>query len=150
MAVPRDHPYAQFNFLVDIGDGDAASVQAGFSEVSGLDAHIDVIEYRNGNSRFDEPMKLTGLSRVGDVTLRRGLIGALNLWQWFTQVRSGDPNAVRDVTIRLQDEQRADDVVVWKLSRARPIRHVSGPLAGAGTDLAIEELVLSYERLDVE
>lgn len=68
MAVTRDHPYTQFNFLVDFGDG-GGGVEAGFAEVSGLDAHLDVIEYRNGNSKVNEPIKLAGLSRVGDVTL---------------------------------------------------------------------------------
>lgn len=150
MAVQRDHPYAQFNFLVDIGDGDTGSVQAGFAEVSGLDARLDVIEYRAGNSKSREPMKLTGLSRVSDVTLRRGLIGSLGLWQWFAAARAGDSDAVRNVTIHLLDEHGNDPVITWKLTRARPVRHVSGPLEGAGTDLAMEELVLSYDRLDIE
>ncbi len=149
MAVMRDHPYTQFNFLVDLGDG-SDGVGAGFAEVSGLDTYVDVIEYRNGNSKVNETMKLTGLSRVGDVTLRRGLIGALNLWQWFTEVRDGDPNAVRTVTIQLQNEDRSGPVMTWRLLRARPVAHVSGPLAATGTDVAIEELVLSCERLELE
>ena len=150
MAVLRERPYAQFNFLVEFGDGDSGSVEAGFTEVSGLDAHLDVIEYRVGNSKTSEPVKLTGLSRVADVTLKRGLIGSLKLWQWFTEVRAGDPNSVRNVTIHLLDEERTGPAVTWKLRNARPVRHVSGPLVATGSDIAIEELVLSYERLDVE
>ena len=149
MAVFRDHPYPQFNFLVDLGNG-SDGVDAGFAEVSGLDAHVDVIEYRAGNSKVNEPLKITGLARVGDVTLKRGVIGSLTLWQWFAEVRNGDPNAVRDVTIHLLNEERDGPVMSWRLHRARPIRHVSGPLDAAGTDVAIEELVLSCERLDVE
>lgn len=149
MAVVRDYPYTQFNFLVDFGEGSEQAV-AGFSEVSGLDAYVDVIEYRNGNSRVSEPIKITGMSRVGDVTLRRGLIGALNLWEWFEQVRSGDPNSARSVTIQLLNEDRSDTVMTWKLAQARPVKHVSGPLEAVGADVVIEELVLSYERLGVE
>lgn len=149
MAVMRDHPYTQFNFLVDFGDG-GDTVDSGFAEVSGLDAHLDVIEYRNGNSKVNEPIKLTGLSRVADVTLRRGLIGSLTLWEWYTQVREGDPNAPRTVTIQLQNEDRSETAMAWRLLRARPVRHVSGPLVAVGTDVAIEELVVSYERLDLE
>lgn len=150
MAVLRDHPYQQFNFLVDIGDGDTDSVEAGFAKVKGLDASVDVVEYRTGNSKVNEPMKLTGLTRVGDVTLKRGVIGSLKLWEWFEQVRTGDPNAPRTVTIRLQNEDRTDIVMAWTLERARPVRHVSGPLAANGDDLAIEQLVLAYERLEIE
>jgi phage tail-like protein len=149
MAVTRDHPYTRFNFLVDLGNG-SAGPDAGFSEVSGLDTHVDVIEYRNGNSKVNEPIKITGLARVSDVTLRRGLIGSLSLWEWFTEVRNGDPNAVRTVTIELQNEDRSGPVMTWKLLRARPVRHVSGPLEAGVSDVAIEELVLSCERLDVE
>lgn len=149
MAVTREHPYAQFNFLVDIGDGDE-SVTAGFAEVSGLDTHVDVIEYRNGNSRLNEPMKLTGLTRVGDVTLGRGMIGALNLWEWFKEVRSGSPDAARTVVIRLQNEERTETVMTWELQRARPVRHVSGPFSATESDVAVEQLVLSCERLELE
>lgn len=149
MAVLRDHPYTQFNFLVDLGSG-TDGVDAGFAEVTGLDTHVDVIEYRTGNSKVNEPMKITGLTRVGDVTLKRGVIGSLSLWQWFTEVRTGDPNAVRTVTIQLQNEDRSETVLTWRLLRARPVKHVSGPLEAVGTDIAIEELVLAYERLDLE
>lgn len=150
MAVLREHPYNQFNFLVDIGDGDADGVEAGFAEVTGLDGHVDVIEYRTGNSKVNEPVKLTGLTRYGDVTLKRGVIGSLRLWEWFDSVRVGDPNAPRTVRIELQNEDRSDTVLAWTLLRARPVRHVSGPLDGNGSDLAIEELVLAFERLRVE
>lgn len=149
MAVSRDHPYAQFNFLVDIGDGDE-HVAAGFAEVSGLDTQVDVIEYRNGNSRLNEPMKLVGLTRVDDVTLRRGAIGALDLWEWFKEVRSGSPNARRTVVIRLQNEERTETVMSWELVRARPIRHATGPFSATESDVAVEELVLSCERLELQ
>lgn len=150
MAVMRERPYTQFNFLVDLGDGDHDSVDAGFSEVVGLDVSVDVIEYRTGNSKVNEPIKLTGLTRVGDVTLRRGLIGSLTLWQWLGAVREGGPDALRTVTIRLLDEDRSDVAMTWRLVGARPIRHVSGPLVGVGTDVAIEELVLACERIEIE
>ena len=149
MAVTRDHPYTQFNFLVDLGSGTDVP-DAGFAEVSGLDTHVDVIEYRNGNSKVNEPIKITGLTRVSDVTLKRGVIGSLSLWQWFTDVRAGTPDAVRPVTIQLQNEDRSETVMTWKLVGARPVRHVSGPLEAVGTDVAIEELVLAYERLELE
>jgi phage tail-like protein len=150
MAVLRDRPYAQFNFLVDLGTGDTESVEAGFQECSPIVASADVIEYRNGNEKDNTPRKLTGLHRVGDVTLKRGIIGSLNLYQWFDQVRSGDPAALRTVLIHLQNEDHTAIVMTWKLLRARPVRYQTGPLDAKGTDLAIEELTLAYERLELE
>ena len=60
MASLRERPYAQFNFLVDLGDGNTEGVQAGFQEVSGISSDVVVTEYRNGNSKENSVIKLTG------------------------------------------------------------------------------------------
>lgn len=150
MAVTRDRPYTQFNFLVDLGTGETEGPQGGFQEVSGLSSSVDVIEYRNGNSKENAPLKITGLNKVADVTLRRGVIGSLNLYQWFDDVRNGSPNALRTVTIQLQNEDRTASVMTWKLLRARIVKHTSGPFNAKGSEVAIEEIVLAYERLEIE
>jgi phage tail-like protein len=150
MAVLRDRPYHQFNFLVDLGTGDPEGVEAGFSDCSAIGFEVSVAEYRNGNDRENAVRKLTGLQKVSDVTLKRGLIGSLNLYNWLNQIRNGDQNALRTVTIQLQSEDHTEIVMTWKLLRARIIKHVSGPLNAKGTDVAIEELTLAYERLEME
>ena len=149
MAVLRERPYAQFNFLVDLGTGNTDGPEAGFQECSEIGMSVDVIEYRNGNEKANEVRKLTGLARYPDVTLRRGIIGSLDLYEWLDQIRNGDANAVRNVTIRLQNEDR-QVVQTWHLRRARIVKHVSGPLNAQGCDVAIEELTLAYERLELE
>lgn len=150
MAVFRDRPYAQFNFLVDLGTGDTTSVQAGFQECSAIGMSVDVVEYRNGNDRENGTRKLTGLARYDDVTLKRGVIGSLDLYQWLAQVRDGDAKALRTVTIQLLAEDHSEVVQTWKLVRARIVKHVSGPLNAKGRDVAMEELTLAYERLELE
>ena len=94
MAVLRDRPYAQFNFLVDLGTGETDGPEAGFQECSAISMSVDVIEYRNGNEKENNPRKLTGLARVSDVTLKRGIIGSLSLYQWLDQIRNGDQAAL--------------------------------------------------------
>jgi len=150
MAVFRDRPYAQFNFLVDLGTGVTDGPEAGFQECSGISMSVDVIEYRNGNEKENQPRKLTGLARVADVTLKRGIIGSLSLYKWIDQIRNGDPAALRTVVIQLQNEDHTAIVMTWKLLRARIIKHTSGPLNGKGTDVAMEEITLAYERLELE
>jgi len=150
MAVLRDRPYAQFNFLVDLGTGQTDGPEAGFQECSGIAMSVDVIEYRNGNDKENNPRKLTGLTRVSDVTLRRGIIGSLALYQWINQIRNGDAAAARNVTIQLQNEDHTAIVMTWKLRGARIIKHTSGPLNAKGTDVAMEEITLAYERLELE
>lgn len=149
MAVLRENPYSQFNFLVDLGTGITEGPDAGFSEVSGLGMEVTVAEYRNGNDRESSVRKITGLNKTADVTLKRGLIGSLTLYKWLNDIRNGSQIAARTVTITLLDEER-QPVMTWKLLRARIIKHVSGPLNAKGTDVAMEEMVLACERLEME
>jgi phage tail-like protein len=150
MAVLRELPYAQFNFLVDLGTGTTDGPQAGFQECSPIGMAVDVIEYRNGNDKENAVRKLTGLARAGDVTLRRGIIGSLDLYDWIDQVRNGDQAAVRTVTIQLLSEDHTAVVQTWKLLRARIVKHVSGPFNAQAAGVAIEELTLAYERLELD
>jgi phage tail-like protein len=150
MATFRDRPYMQFNFLVDLGDGATDGPKAGFQEISGIGMEVTVAEYRAGNSKENSVMKITGLNKCTDVTMKRGVIGSLDLYQWLDQIRNGDHKALRTVTVQLQNEDHTEVVQTWKLLRARIIKHTSGPFNAKGTDVAMEELVLAYERLEME
>lgn len=149
MAEFRERPYSQFNYLVDLGTGDTDSPQAGFSEVSGLGMEINMAEYRNGNEKDNAPRKITGSYKVTDVTLKRGVIGSLDLYEWLNQIRNGEQDALRTVTIQLLSEDRATVAAEWQLSNARPLKYTGPTLSGAGTEVAIEELVLACERIDL-
>ncbi len=144
MAVLRENPYGEFNFLVDLGTGATDGPEAGFQEVSGLGQEVEVIEYRNGNDKVNSVRKLTGLTKVPDVTLKRGVIGSLALSQWLKD------GSARTVRIELQNEDRSATVMSWTLVRARPVKHVFGPFNAKGCDVAMEELTLAYERLEIE
>ncbi len=150
MAVLRERPYVQFNFLVNLGDGETEGPDAGFQEVSGIGMEVTVAEYRNGNHRENSVMKITGMNKSTDVTLKRGVIGSLKLYNWLNEIRNGNQNARRTVTITLRNEDHSQDVLTWKLQNARIIKHTSGPMNAKGTDVAMEELVLAYERLEME
>lgn len=150
MAVPRDRAYVGFNFLVDLGDGNTEGPQAGFQEVSGIGMEVTVSEYRNGNSRENSVQKTTGLNKATDVTMKRGVIGSLNLYKWLDQIRNGDQAAQRTITVHLMSENHSEAVQTWKLLRAKMTKHTSGPFNAKGTDVAMEELVIAYERLEME
>jgi phage tail-like protein len=150
MAVLRERPYVQFNFLVDLGTGNTDGPEAGFQECSNIGMEVTVAEYRNGNERENSVRKITGLNKATDVTLKRGVIGSLNLYQWLNDIRNGNQDAYRTVNVHLQNEDHTAIVQTWKLLRARIIKHVSGPMNAKGTDVAMEELTLGYERLEME
>jgi phage tail-like protein len=149
VATFRDHPYGRFVFQVDFGAGDPGSVDGGFEEVGPIAADIEVIEYRAGNDRVNTARKLPGLNRVHDVTLKRGVIGSTTLFEWFRAGTLGQADR-RDVTIRLLNEDHTDVVFTWRLVRAWPVRYVVSSLSATCSDVAIEELVLTCEGVDVE
>jgi len=151
MATSRDTPYSVFNYLVNLSDGSEATVEGGFSEVSGLNAEVTVAEYRNGNAKVNYVSKIPAIIKAGDVTLKRGVIGSDNIYEWLESVRTGDlENAKRDVEIKLVDENPSSPtaVVTWKLKNAMPIKWTGPTLtAKGGSDVAMEELVLSVEHI---
>lgn len=151
MAVFRETPYSAFNYVVELEPGQGDQVDAGFSDVSGLNAEVTIAEYRNGNSKVNHVSKIPGIHKAGDVTLKRGIIGAQNLWEWLDEVRQGKLSGKRNVTIKLLNEDRSDIAVTWRLKNAMPIKWTGPTLTGkGGGDVAIEELVLAVEMVDQE
>lgn len=152
MATERlDRPYSQFNFHVSWDGLDENSPQAGFQEVSGLGMEITMAEYRGGNAATNEPIKINGMVKTPDVTLKRGVIGELTtLYNWLNDIRDGSQTALRNVTIQLMSEDRTTIAQTWRLRNARPMKYTGPSLNGKGTDLAIEELVLASERIELE
>ena len=150
MAVLRDRPYPNFNVLVDLGTGNTDGPEAGFEEVILPEDWLDVIEYRNGNEKENSVRKLTGLDHCGNALLKRGVIGSLNLYNWYNDIRNGNQNALRTVTIHLQNEDHSAIVLTWKLLRARLVRLKWGPLNGKGKETAVEYVELACERLEME
>ena len=150
MAEPREFPYPNFAFRVKIGNDDENAILAGFQEVTGLGMEVAVSEYRAGNSKENVPQKILGLGKTPDVTLKRGVIGAVNLFEWAKAVRDGDRSKdqfFKTVVIKLMAEDRRTAVLEWKLTNARPMKYTAPGLNGKSSDVAVEELVLSVENI---
>lgn len=146
MAIPRERPYSAFRYLVDF-DGNTNDPKAGFQEVTGLGVEITMQEYRAGNDKRNAPQKIAGLHKATDVSLKRGVLGELDLTAWLDQVRNG-ADARRDVTIQLQSEDGSSIAMTWELKGAQPMKYTGPSLNGKGTDVAIEELGLSVEYIE--
>jgi len=153
MATFRDNPYGAFNFLValggDQGTGEPGVVVGAFSDVSGLGYDISYSEYRNGNEKFNTVRKVPNTHKVDDVTLKRGLVGSVDLFNWIKGVRDGtaDPRQVR---ISLLDEAR-QEVAVFTLRNAQPKKYTGPTLAAkGGGEVAMEELSLVHEGIEYQ
>ena len=64
------YPLTKMNFLVSIPD--LAGSMAAFSEVTGIEASVDVVEFRQGNAHSLAPVKIPGLVKHGNITLKMG------------------------------------------------------------------------------
>ena len=142
--MPAQYPLPVFHFRVEWG-----GARIGFSEVTGLTQEVQAIEYRDGNFPEYSSIKMPGLRKFGNITLKRGVIKSDNDFiKWLSSVKM---NAVerRDLTISLLDESH-NPVMTWKVNRAFPVK-VEGPqLKASGNEVAIESIELAHEGLEVE
>ena len=144
----RSSPYSAFNFQVQF-EGNVIS--GGFSEVTGLGAEITMAEYRNGNDPVNHVRKVPNVNKVSDVTFKRGIIKSKDIWDWINETRQKGWVAQRNVVISMLDEARENTVATWTLQYAVPIKYTGPSLnAKGGTDVAMEELVISAEGISYE
>ncbi|MFL6843845.1 MAG: phage tail protein [Allosphingosinicella sp.] len=138
-------PLPKFSFDVDFGDGRPL----GFSEISGLESEVTPIEYRHGDSPVFEPIKMPGLGRVGNATLKKGVLSRDSIfWNWFAELQ-GNIVKRRTVTIRLLDGTGAP-TMTWTLTNAWPTKLTGTDLKSESNEVAIETLELAYETLTVK
>lgn len=143
----RSTPYGAFNYLVQFDGGESFG---GFSDVSGIGTEVTVAEYRNGNDKENHVRKVAGIHKVSDVTCKRGIINSKTLWEWVKETRVAGPSAQKNVTITLLDEAQSA-VQTWVLRGVIPMKYTGPTLAAkGGGDVAMEELVLSAEGMDLE
>jgi phage tail-like protein len=144
MTVKReDRPYMQFNFQVQIN----GEVAGGFQEISGIGTEVPATEYRHGNDKENNVRKLAGLNKSSDVTLKRGVMGTEYLADWIDGFRKGN-GELRTVRIDLLNEERAP-VMGWVLNSARPSKLTYGAFNAKGNDVAMEEVVLICEKVEL-
>jgi phage tail-like protein len=145
----RVAPYGAFNFLVDLkGPIGPEEPLGGFSDVSGINLEITISEYRSGRDKENYVRKIPGIHKVGDVTLKRGVVNSKDLWDWMDLTRRTGVAAKRDVVITLRNEVGAP-VESWTLRGVSPMKYTGPTLAAkGGGEVAIEELVLSAEGID--
>lgn len=141
-AATRIDPFLAGNFLVEI----EGVVAGSFCEVSGLEAAVEVVEYRSGDQKENSPQKLPGLNRFSNITLKRGLTADFSLWNWFNNVLAG--TMVRTtVAITLLD-QVDNPVWIWRLKNAWPCRWSGPVLCANSSEVAIEALEICHEGLE--
>jgi phage tail-like protein len=142
--MPQQYPLPVFHFSVQWG-----GTRLGFSEVSGLTQENQAIEYRDGSFLEYSSIKMPGLRKFNNVTLKRGIIKADNdFFKWLSTVKLNQVER-RDVVISLLNEEH-NPVMTWKIHNAFPVK-VEGPgLKAAGNEVAIESIEIAHEGLELQ
>jgi len=136
-------PLPKFHFQVK-WDSNVMS----FQEVSGLDVQSEEIKYRHGDSPEFSVIKMPGLKKVGNVTMKKGIFKADNkFWDWFNQIKMNTIKRV-PVTISLLDESGAP-TMVWTLANAWPTKVTGTDLKAEGNEVAVESIEIVHEGLTI-
>ncbi len=147
------YPPGAFYFTVKvIGSGAVLSaltdIDASFQEVDGLNSETQPIEYRHGNSPVFYPIKMPGLGRVGNVTMRKGIfVNDSKFWTWYNEIKM-NTIARRTVVVNLLDETGTPKMV-WTLNNAWPTKITGTDLKSEGNEVAVESIELAFETLTV-
>ncbi|ACZ78292.1 MULTISPECIES: phage tail protein [Dickeya] len=141
-------PMPKFHFEVKWDGGAGASMVASFQEISGLDIEAQIIEYRAGNSPVFSTIKMPGIIKSGNVTLKKGIfVKDNNFYDWFSKIKM-NTIARTAVTISLLDES-GSPAMTWKLKNAWPTKISGTDLKSDGNEVAVETIELAHEGLEV-
>lgn len=137
------YPLATFRYEVEWG-----GTKIGFTEVSGLDVETELIEYRHGASPVHSKVKMPGMQKYSNITLKRGTFASDNeYWDWWNTVNLNTIER-RDVTIKLLNAD-GDPQIVWNVKEAWPIKVASPGLKSDASEAAIESIELVHEGLTI-
>jgi len=149
MAVMRDRPYVNSNFLVDLGTGDRDSVTAGFAEVI-----FPAFTIGSANRHPPSPTPPHGSDPAsahesGRLILKRGLIGALDLYSWWSSAPRGKTPKRRTVKIELLGEDHSTVVMTWRFRKAYPATLSYSPLRATEGSVVMETVELAFDSMDM-
>jgi phage tail-like protein len=136
-------PLVKFVFRVKIGDTEIL-----FQEVTGLNAETQIIEYRAGNSKVFSTVKMPGLRKYGNVTLKKGIFkDDKALWDMHNLVVMNTFER-KKVTISLLDESN-QEAMSWELANAFPVKMTVTDIKSEGNEAAVETMELAHEGLSI-
>lgn len=158
------YPLTKMNFIVSVDGLEEGSMGiAAFNEVTGIDATVDVIEFRQGNSSSLAPVKIPGLVKHGNVTLKFGYTSSTTFKDWIKQCISEQrgSNIRKKVTIELIDitgetgapknfeTNASGGDITWTLTNAWVTKYNAPDLNASTSEVAIESVEIAYEELIV-
>ncbi|HEX2927229.1 MAG TPA: phage tail protein [Ruminiclostridium sp.] len=142
MAGERKDPFRNYRFKVQCEGLNVAS----FSDVSGFDAQTNSVDYREGDETLLTTRKLPGLAKYGNITLKKGVIEDLNIYNWAISMPTQGKIIRRNLTITLMDEAGTDKAS-WQIENAWPVKYSLSEFKAQGNEVMMETLELTHEGM---
>lgn len=137
-------PLPSFSFQVTWG----SVAKLAFQEVSGLDTETQVIEYRHSNSPAYSTIKMPGIKKFGNITMKKGVFVQDNgFWNWYSQIKMNTIKRI-GVVVQLLDES-SKPTMTWTLINAWPTKISSPTLKSDGNEVAIQTIEIAHEGLTI-
>ena len=136
-------PLVKFSFQVKWDDAELI-----FQEVTGLSSETQVIEYRGGSSKVYSTVKMPGIQKFGNVTLKKGMfLGDKALWDKYNLIAMNTYKR-STITISLLDETN-EVAMSWTLANAFPVKITVTDMKSDGNEVAVESIELAHEKLTI-
>ena len=136
-------PLPKFRFEVDLGTGMNG---VAFQEVSGMDKEVQIIDYRHSNSKLFSTIKMPGVAKYGNVTMKRGVfVNDNTFWKWMDEIKMNTIRR-RTVLIKLLDES-GKVTMSWRLNNAWPTKITGTDLKSDGNEVAVDTLEMAHEQM---
>jgi phage tail-like protein len=152
------NPLGAFNFYISLIDSSnfvgtlvnlaANFLVAGFSECSGLEASMEIFEYREGGQN-GFVRRFATRANHSNITLKHGVAFEYDdLWTWHYGWVQGQGTRKDGVVVLMDDGRRP--AKVWKFKRAIPVKWLGPSLNAGQSAVAIESLEIAHEGLELQ
>ncbi|WP_040152829.1 phage tail protein [Photorhabdus sp. RM96S] len=137
-----EYPIPTYRFVVSVGDE-----QIPFNNVSGLDVHYDVIEYKDGIGNY---YKMPGQRQSINITLRKGVFpGDTKLFDWINSIQLNQVEK-KDIAISLTNEAGTEILMTWNVANAFPTSFTSPSFDATSNEIAVQEIALTADRVTIQ
>lgn len=135
-----------YTFQVEIDDIPPSQCK----EVSGLEIEHQVIDYDSSlPGGKEDRKKIRGPRKWGDITIKRGATGDRSWSDWYKLAQNG----------RMSEAKRNGSIVIYSIEEGEmlrynfvngwPMKYNPGSFKAGGNEVAMEELVITHEGLEL-
>ena len=144
-------PLTTFNFLVELTREDEGKpmCEAAFAECDGLEVTMQPKTYQEGGNNGRQ-IQLAGPVTYGQLSLKRGMTDSVELWKWFDETMAGNYSLRANGVVSILSPDRGRVTARFLLSRCLPIKLKAPGLNAKDGQLAIEEMHIAYERMQID